>query len=206
MNPISFQADYEIPRDRLTTFFRWIIVIPWAVWVTLYGIAASVVVFIAWFAMMFTGRYPAGMYDFVAGFVRLTARVYAYAALLTDEIPSFSGNPEPDYPVNVDVAAPQESYHRGKTFFKLILYFPQALIGSYGLVLVAYNAAFVSWFRILFTGRQSITMHEALVVSAAYLNRSNGFLLLLTEVHPRALDVQRYDPPADAPAMPPVAA
>ena len=202
MNPISFEADYDIQRDRLTTFFRWIIVIPWAVWVVLYGIAASIVVFIAWFAMMFTGRYPAGMYDFVAGFVRLQARVYAYAALLTDEIPSFSGNAEPEYPVKIDVAAPQESYHRGKTFFKIILYFPQALIGAYGLVLVAYNAAFVSWFRILFTGKQSITMHEALVVSSAYLNRSNGFLLLLTEAHPRPLEVQRYDPPADAPGMP----
>ena len=201
MNPISFEADYDIQRDRLTTFFRWMIVIPWVVWVFLYGFAAQIVAFIAWFALMFTGRYPAGMYDFVAGFVRLQARVYAYAALLTDQIPSFNGSAEPDYPVKVDVAAPQESYDRAKTFFKLILYFPQYLIGS-ALAMLAYSAAFVSWFRIIFSGKQSITMHEGLVVSAAYLNRSSGFLLLLTEAHPRPLEVQTYDPPADAPGMP----
>ena len=136
MNPISFDAAYEIERSRLTTFFRLIILIPWLIWVTLYGLAAFVVVFIVWFALLFTARYPTGMYNFVAGYVRLSARVYAYAALLTDEIPSFSGDPEPNYPVEVDVAAPQEHYNRAKTFFKIILYFPQALIGGYGLSLI----------------------------------------------------------------------
>ena len=202
MNPISFEPPYKVQRNRLTTFFRLIILIPWAIWVTVYGIGAFVVVFIAWFALLFTGRYPTGMYNFVAGYIRLSARIYSYGGLLTDEIPPFSGGPEPDYPVKVDVAAPQERYSRAKTFFKLLLYFPQALIGGYGLTLVAQAAAFISWFRILFTGKQSITMHEALVASGTYLIRSNGFLLLLTEAHPRVLDVPRYQPPPDAPGLP----
>src|ERR687892_104844 len=206
MNPISFDATYDIPRSRLTTFFRLIIVIPWAIWASIYGIGALVVVIIAWFAMLFTGRFPEGMYNFVAGYLRLATRVYAYALLLTDELPSFGAGPEPEYPVNVDVAPPQERYHRGKTFFKYLLWFPQALIGGYGLAFVIQFAAFISWFRILFTGRQSITMHEALVGSAAYMVRSSGFILLLTEAHPRLLDVPRYDPPADAPGLPPATA
>ncbi|HZA59384.1 MAG TPA: DUF4389 domain-containing protein [Solirubrobacterales bacterium] len=203
MNPISFDATYDIPRSRLTTFFRLIIVIPWAIWASIYGIGALVVVIIAWFAMLFTGRYPEGMYKFVAGYLRLATRVYAYALLLTDELPSFSGRPEPDYPVKVDVAPRQERYHRAKTFFKYVLWFPQMLIGGYGLALVVQFAAFISWFRILVTGKQSITMHEALVGSTAYLVRSNGFILLLTETHPRMLDVPRYQPPPDAPGLPP---
>jgi Domain of unknown function (DUF4389) len=203
MNPISFEADYDIVRSRLTTFFRLIIVIPWAIWATIYGIAAFVVVVIAWFAMLFTARYPEGMYSFVAGYLRLQTRVYAYALLLTDELPSFGGGPEPEYPVKVDVTLRQERYNRWKTFFKYVLWFPQALIGGYGLAFVVQWAAFISWFRILFAGRQSITMHEALVASAAYLTRSSGFLLLLTEAHPRLLEVQRYDPPAEAPGLPP---
>jgi hypothetical protein len=203
MNPISFDATYDIPRSRLTTFFRLIIVIPWAIWASIYGIGALVVVIIAWFAMLFTGRYPEGMYNFVAGYLRLSTRVYAYALLLTDELPSFGAGPEPEYPVKVDVAPRQERYHRGKTFFKYVLWFPQMLIGGYGLAFVVQFAAFISWFRILATGRQSITMHEALVGSAAYLVRSNGFILLLTEAHPRMLDVPRYQPPPDAPGLPP---
>jgi hypothetical protein len=202
MNPISFESDYDIERSRLTTFFRLIIAIPWLIWVYIYGIGAQIVAIIAWFAMLFTGRYPEGMYSFVAGYLRLSTRVSAYAALLTDELPSFGAGPEPEYPVKVDVAPPQERYNRWKTFFKLVLYFPQALIVNV-LAYVLIAAAFISWFRILFSGRQSITMHEALVVSIAYFVRSTGFLLLLTEAHPRMLEVQRFDPPADAPGLPP---
>jgi Domain of unknown function (DUF4389) len=203
MNPISFAADYDIERSRLTTFFRLIIIIPWAIWVTVYGIAALVVVIIAWFAMLFTARFPEGMYNFVASYLRLQTRVYAYGSLLTDELPSFGGGPEPEYPVKVDVAPRQERYNRWKTFFKYVLYFPQLLIAGYGLAYVLLWAAFISWFRIVFAGRQSITMHEALVTCTAYLTRSNGFILLLTEAHPRMLEVQRFDPPADAPGLPP---
>jgi hypothetical protein len=205
MNPISFESDYDIERSRLTTFFRLIIAIPWLIWVYIYGIGAQIVAIIAWFAMLFTGRYPEGMYSFVAGYLRLSTRVSAYAALLTDELPSFGAGPEPEYPVKVDVAPPQERYNRWKTFFKLVLYFPQALIVNV-LAYVLIAAAFISWFRILFSGRQSITMHEALVVSIAYFVRSTGFLLLLTEAHPRMLEVQRFDPPADAPGLPPATA
>ncbi|MGI9556462.1 MAG: DUF4389 domain-containing protein [Solirubrobacterales bacterium] len=201
-NPISYEADYNVEANRLTTFFRLIIVIPWAIWAMLWGIAALVVVFISWFALLFTARYPQGLYDFVAGFLRLSARVFAYGTLLTDELPSFGGGAEPDYAVKVDVAAPQESYHRGKTFFKYFLYFPQYLIAS-AMIYVTYAAAFVAWFRILFTGKQSITMHEALLVSLAYQTRSTGFLFLLTEAHPRALELQRYEPASDDPGMPP---
>jgi hypothetical protein len=202
MNPISFESGYEIERSRLTTFFRLIIAIPWLIWVYIYAIGAQIVAIIAWFALLFTGRYPEGMYGFVAGYLRLSTRVSAYAALLTDELPSFGARPEPEYPVKVDVAPPQERYNRWKTFFKLVLYFPQALIINV-LAYVLIAAAFISWFRILFSGRQSITMHEALVVCTAYFVRSTGFLLLLTEAHPRMLEVQRYDPAPDAPGLPP---
>ena len=87
MNPISFDAAYDIQRSRLTTFFRLFIVIPWVIWASIYGIAALVVVTVAWFAMLFTGRYPEGMYNFVARYLRLLTRVYAYALLFTDELP-----------------------------------------------------------------------------------------------------------------------
>jgi hypothetical protein len=202
VNPISFDSAYEVERNRLTTFFRLIVAIPWLLWLYIYGIGAAVVVFIAWFALLFTGRYPEGMYNFVAGYLRLATRVGAYVSLLTDRFPSFSGSPEPDYPVRIDVGPPQERYNRAKTFFKLVLYFPQMLIAGYGLAYVLLWAAFISWFRIVVTGKQSITMHEALVASTAYLARSNGFILLLTEAHPRTLEVPRYEPPADAPGLP----
>jgi hypothetical protein len=167
---------------------------------TLYGIAAEVVAFIAWFALMFTKRYPDGMYSFVAGYLRLQGRVSGFAYLLTDDLPSFSGKLEPDYPITVDVGPAQPEYRRSRTFFKLLLVFPQQVL-AFGLAMVFAGAAFVTWWRVLFTGRQSIMMHDALLASTAYLTRSAGFLLLLTEAHPRLLEVPAHTPPSGAPGL-----
>ena len=54
----------------------------------------------------------------------------------------------------------------------------------------------------MFTGKQSATMQDALRVSLGYSARANGFLLLLTEQHPRLLDLPPQQYPADAPSLP----
>jgi hypothetical protein len=58
------------------------------------GIAAFICIIIAWFAILFTGRYPRGLFDFVVGVERWSLRVSAYMAILTtDKYPPFSLNP-----------------------------------------------------------------------------------------------------------------
>jgi hypothetical protein len=77
-------------RNRLTTAFRLILAIPQLIVLALLGIAVFVVVVIALFAVLFTGRWPAGMRDFVLGVARWWLRVDAYLLLLTDDYPPFS--------------------------------------------------------------------------------------------------------------------
>ena len=92
MYPVSYEADTAIEgRNRLTTFFRPILDIPWLIVAGLYGIAAYVAVIIAWFAIVFTGRYPEGLYNFNAGFLRMSTRANGFAYLLSDEYPPFGG-------------------------------------------------------------------------------------------------------------------
>jgi hypothetical protein len=198
--PISFDADYAVERNRLTTFFRLLVAIPWILWAYIYGIAALVVVIIAWFAVLFTKRYPGGMYNFVAGFLRFQTRVAGFIALLTDELPPFGGGPRDDYPIRVDIAPPQPEYRRSRTFFKSVLVFPQQVL-AYGALGLAYGAAFITWWRVLFTGKQSITMHDPLKLGLAYFVRTSGFAYLLTEAHPRLLEVDADEPPRGAPGM-----
>jgi Domain of unknown function (DUF4389) len=200
MNPIRFDADYSEERDRLTVFFRLIVAIPWMIWLGLYGIVAFVAAIAAWFALLFTKRYPEGLYDFVAGYVKLAAQVGGWVMLMTDEWPPFMPDRD-DYPIRVEVAPQQVEYRRPQTFFKYLLAFPQQLIIQ-GLSYVLYAAAFVTWWRVLFTGKQSATMHDALRMSIAYTTRAGAFLLLLTETHPRILDLPPQSYPADAPSLP----
>ena len=200
MNPIRFEADYAEPRNRLTVFFRLIVAIPWYIWLSLYGIVAFLAAFVAWFALLFTKRYPSGLYDFVAGYVKLSAQIGGWVLLITDEWPPFMPDRD-DYPIRVEVAPQQVEYRRAQTFFKYLLAFPQQLI-LFGLSYLYMGAALVTWGRVLFTGKQSATMHDALRMSLAYTTRAGAFLLLLTEIHPRLLDLPPQNYPADAPSLP----
>lgn len=201
MHPIHFDADYQLERNRATVFFRLLLAIPWMIVIYAWGLVAYLAAVASWFAMMFTGRHPVGLYDFLAGFLRFSGRSGGWMLLMTDEWPGFSPKEDPDYPIEITVDPPQVSYSRSKTFFKLVLYFPQMLIG-YGISLIVQAAAFVAWWRIVFTGKQSATMHDALRVSLAYQLRSTGFLLLLTETHPRMLDLPPQQFPVGTPALP----
>lgn len=77
----------------LKVLFGWLYVgIPHGIILSLYGIAVSIVVFIAFWAILFTAKYPKGMFDFVVGYIRWGNNVYAYwTGLLQDEYPPFSG-------------------------------------------------------------------------------------------------------------------
>jgi hypothetical protein len=76
--------------NRWLPLVKWFLAIPYIVLAFL-GIAAIVVVIVAWFAILFTGRYPRGMFDFVQGVIRWGARVTGYAfVLVTDRYPPFS--------------------------------------------------------------------------------------------------------------------
>ena len=76
-------------RNRVTVGFRLILVIPHVIVLVLLGIAAAVVVLIAFFAVLFTGRWPEGLREFVLNVQRWYLRVQTYFLLLTDEYPPF---------------------------------------------------------------------------------------------------------------------
>ncbi len=69
---------------------KWLLAFPHYVVIVILGVGVLVAVIIAWFAILFTGRCPRGIHDFIVGYLRWTARVYCYALLLTtDRYPPF---------------------------------------------------------------------------------------------------------------------
>jgi hypothetical protein len=91
---VHLEIDYpDVERDlnRWLPLVKWLLAIPHYIVLLLLWLAAIVAVVIAWFAILFTGRYPRGLFDFVVGVGRWTLRVGAYAFLLvTDRYPPFS--------------------------------------------------------------------------------------------------------------------
>jgi hypothetical protein len=91
----SVHLEYRYPdaaRDlnRWLPLVKWLLAIPHYVVLFFLYIAAVIVVIVAWFAILFTGRYPRGMFDFVEGVIRWQNRVVGYAlTLVTDKYPPF---------------------------------------------------------------------------------------------------------------------
>lgn len=99
--PVDLHVEYPERLSRGLIFIKWLLAIPHWIILVFYGLAAGVVTIIAWFAILFTARYPEGLFDFVVGFYRWQLRVIAYqgtwapynayvGGLLTDEYPPFS--------------------------------------------------------------------------------------------------------------------
>ena len=187
MYPVRYEADYVEQQSRAITFFRLILAIPWYIVWQVYLLAASVVAFLAWFAILFTGRYPEGLYKFNAGVLRFSARANAFFYLQTDKWPSFGFEGDPSYPIRLEVDPPLERYNRWKTGFRLILAFPVYFM-LYLIPAISGMAAAVAWFHIVFMGRTSGGIHNALTTGLVYTLRSTAYLLLLTERIPPVSD------------------
>ena len=181
--PIGFEVDYVESRSRVSTFFRWLLVIPHLFVVMFWALALYIVVPIAWIALLITGRWPQGLYAFTARFVRYISQVYGYAFLLTDRFPAFGGAEDGAYPVRLPIAPPQESYNRLKVLLRIFYVIPAAII-QYALIFMAEVIAMLSWFAILFTGRQPAGFQKLIDMGLAYSARALGLFLLLTETYP----------------------
>ena len=90
--PVRTSISFEEDANRLTVGLRFLWVIPALIVAAVVGIAAAVLLVISWFAILFTGKMPRGMWDFILKVVRYTMQVQAYGLLMTDEYPKFGNS------------------------------------------------------------------------------------------------------------------
>jgi hypothetical protein len=128
--PARLDGDLQPDLSRWLWLVKWILVIPHAIVLVFLWIAFVVLSAVAFFAILFTGRYPRGIFDFNLGVLRWSWRVgfYSYSALGTDRYPPFSLDEVPDYPARFDVDYP-EQLSRGLVLVKWwLLAIPHYLI------------------------------------------------------------------------------
>lgn len=205
-HPVDVRVEPALDnRNRLTTAFRLILAIPHlllvggpmasVLWWTagpsdrqyrngfeggVIGIVATVVSVIAWFAILFTGRFPEGLWSLVAFYLRWRVRASAYTALLRDEYPPFGDG---EYPALLELRRPDGPRNRLTVFFRLLLAIPQliviAILGvAWGVVSV------IAWFAILLTGRYPAGLYEFSVGVLRWTTRVEAYLLLLHDDYP----------------------
>jgi len=87
--PVQTSISFEEEANRLTVGLRFLWIIPALIVAAVVGIGAAVLLLISWFAILFTGKMPRGMWDFILKVVRYTLQVQAYGLLMTDEYPKF---------------------------------------------------------------------------------------------------------------------
>jgi hypothetical protein len=179
--PLVFDVEYPEKLSRWLIFVKGLLAVPH--WIILYALlaVAQVITVIAWFAILFTGRYPKGMFVFVVGIYRWYYNVIAYAALLRDDYPPFSLSAG-QYPLTFDVEYP-ERLSRLLIFFKWLLIIPH-LIVLVLLGIVYWITLVIAWFAILFTGRYPRGLFNYAVGLLRWGARINAYYMLMRDDYP----------------------
>ena len=180
-------------RNRLTAFFRLIIVMPVAIYSSAFAIDSmstdtwgyslgGLIVLPTLLALVFRGIYPSYTLAFNQALISLETRVNAYALLLTDDYPSIEENDI----VNITLPEVGNGSQLSrvmplfKWFLAIPLYFMAIIYLVYGIFLTLF-----AWFSILFSGKYPVWCADAMVGILAFYNRIYGYaFILVTDEYP----------------------
>ena len=191
--PVMVTGELTAPPSRGWWLLKWLLGIPHYIILAFLWIAFIVVSIIAFFAILFTGKYPKGLFEFNTGVLRWTWRVgfYSYEALGTDKYPPFSLKSDDSYPADLEIEYP-ERLSQGLVLVKWwLLALPHYIIvsifkggsGEGGGSLVFLLAIFAA-LALLFTGKYPEDIFKLVVGMNRWGYRVAAYAALMTDEYP----------------------
>jgi len=184
---ITRQEKYSRGELLLRTFFGWLyIAIPHMFVLWILSIGAAIIGFIAWWVILFTGKYPREMFDFRVKVMRYQLRVVSRFVNLLDGYPAF-GLSAVDPGLQFEVEYP-ETLSRGqlllRTFFGWIYIVIPHVVCLYVRMIGLYFILIWAWFSILFTGQYPEMAHNYVVGTYRWSTRLSLSLANMTDKYP----------------------
>jgi Domain of unknown function (DUF4389) len=181
--PVRLDVEYPEKLSRLLIFVKWLLVIPHIliVWALFYAAAAIAV--IAFFAVLFTKKYPVGLFDFFVGVQRWTINAYVYGILdMRDEYPPFSWDQGAYPPVRYEVDYPEE-LRRFSPLYQWILAIPHYFV-LFALFVIWAFVWIIAWFAILFTAKYPRGLFDFTEGVFRWTYRVNNYAYFLRNEYP----------------------
>jgi hypothetical protein len=178
------------PLDRIGRWrplFQWVLAIPHFVVLSVISIVAVIVAFIAWFAIVFTGKLPEGLAGFLYMVNRYATRVGAYAAGLHDAYPPFdfatTAEDPGTYPARVQFQPEAEGRSRLTVALRFIWIIPAAIV-TWLITLIAEICWFIGAIAVLFTGAWPGGLRDWVLKGVRANLRLSAYGYLLTDQYP----------------------
>ncbi|MBN2239612.1 MAG: DUF4389 domain-containing protein [Dehalococcoidales bacterium] len=192
--PVSVRGELTDPPGGGWWLLKWLLIIPHAIVLAFLWAAFAIVTVIAFFAILFTGKYPKGMFDFNVGVLRWSWRAgfYSYQALGTDKYPPFSLEPDDSYPADLTVRYP-EQLSRGLVLVKWwLLAIPHYIIlslfqgggGEHSRVGLTFILAIFGAVVVLFKGKYPEDIFKLVVGINRWSLRAGAYAALMTDEYP----------------------
>ena len=184
--PFDFQQEYPANGvARWRPFFASFLLIPHWIVLSFVGIGVFFTWIIAWWAILITGKYPEGLFNFHAGFTRWANRVTAYSYWMNEKYPPFSMGEEPEYPARTRIEYPPGGkIARWRVLVQGIMAIPHIIV-LYFLFIGALFCLFVAWFAVVFTRKWPEGLFKFITGVMRWQTRANlyGFFWM-TEKYP----------------------
>ena len=181
--PVRAEAQRQERYHRFLPLVKWLLALPHYIVLLFLLIGVFFAKIVAFFAVLFTGRYPEGVFDFVTGVLRWGWRVTAYVSLLTDRYPPFSLDSEGDYPAQLEIDYPSAGVDRWRPLVHWLLVIPYAFLAGI-LVSVAGFVAFIGVFVILFTEELPEGMFSLILIPYRWQQRATAYGMFLVTRYP----------------------